>query len=230
MIQFCFQPKQLGKTARSWAQFNRAELCWLAGSLAGWLADWLATRLVGYKRGPKECSPKTSLAYSLWTQQRQQCLEYNNVQRIFYASVFKILFFLFFFLYLVFCLQLQQQQVNQILFNELAPTFDPLPPRLLRYWHASTAPSGKGARLVCQKIQRDSERERKIESLDDMWIPLEEMPDDQYRLLHSCIIITHFVIHLVSSFLIKLKGTYLIFYSFPHASFNVPGTWCTPSG
>lgn len=65
-------------------ELSSVQLSWAV--LACWLADWLATRLVGYKRGPKECSPKTSLAYSLWTQ--QQCLEYNNVQRIFFCFGF----------------------------------------------------------------------------------------------------------------------------------------------
>lgn len=159
MIQFCFQPNTTWQNCE-----EPALLCSALWAVLSW-AGFLAIRLVGYKRGPKECSPKP--VWRIACGRRQQCLEYNNVQRIFSASVLFFCFFDFFFIfYFVLCLLLQQQQqVNQILFNELAPTFDPLPTLLLppsraRYWHASAAPyrrsrgrggSGQGVRLVCQK-------------------------------------------------------------------------------
>lgn len=170
-FNFVFSQIQLGKTARS--------LLWLCSALWAVLswAGLLATRLVGYKRGPKECSPKTSLAYSLWTQAAMSRVQQRAADIFCFGFVFCVIFFCIF----IFCLLLQQQQVNQILFNELAPTFDPLPgllfpPFRARYWHASAAPyrrsrgsggSGQGVRLVCQKNTatkknktRSKERER----------------------------------------------------------------------
>lgn len=113
MIQFCLsaRPGQAGQLEASLLQTGSAN-----------------------KRGPKECSRKTSLAYSLWTSRslpacralyslytkqkknknvraNKKATNSNLKKNISSSSTTNS--------------SVQKQQVNQILFNELARTFDP---------------------------------------------------------------------------------------------------------
>lgn len=170
MIQFCFQPNTTWQNCE-----EPALLCSALWAVLCW-AGLLATRLVGYKRGPKECSPKTSLAYSLWTQAAMSRVQQRAADIFCFGFVF-LVFFLFFILFSVCCsnnnnkwtkfflTSLRQHLIPSLLFSSHRPVHaTDTPP--LRPIGGAVAEAAAGRVFVwsAKKIQQPKKMKRKREA------------------------------------------------------------------